>query len=237
MQDWDSIHKKFCGKKAYTFALTLVDSSDPVISRTFDVPSWFTFRQLHDTVQYAMTWTDSHLHSFTCVEMPSGRTRRDAYSARKELLLISGKDGLGYGDDMFPLEEVPTEDENKLKLSDVYEPTGRLYNVAVPRGEPSALMYLYDFGDNWEHQLLFKGSKPARAARPVFTAVSGCAPVEDCGGVYGWDNIKEAYQAPHPTEDQLERISWVKEIAGDAYNPLAEPDMASMNSQGARPNR
>ena len=32
---------------AYTFNLTLVGSSNPIIKRTFDVPCWFTFRQLH----------------------------------------------------------------------------------------------------------------------------------------------------------------------------------------------
>lgn len=47
----------------------------------------------------------------------------------------------------------------------------------------------------------------------------------------GWDEIKEAYEAPNSAdEEHIERIDWVKRIAGDAYNPFAEPDMSSINS-------
>lgn len=125
-----------------------MDSSDPVVSRTFDIPSWFTFRQLHYTVQYAMAWTVSHAHSFSCKKMSTGKTSRRALPARKELLKILSKEGLRYAnyDDMYSLDDIPTEDEAQVKLSDVYDSDGRLRDVVSPNGVPPVLMYLYDFG-------------------------------------------------------------------------------------------
>ncbi|KIM38029.1 hypothetical protein M413DRAFT_250023 [Hebeloma cylindrosporum] len=70
-RDW-KYHKKYCGRDAYTFDLTLLGTSNPVIKRTFDVPAWYTFRQLHYTLQYAMgPWDCTHLHEFSFTIPPS----------------------------------------------------------------------------------------------------------------------------------------------------------------------
>lgn len=116
-------------------------SSDPVISRTFDVPSWFTFRQMHYTLQYAMgPWQQTHLHDFYFEKMSSSDEKaRNILSPRKQLLKISSKENLE--DHMGP-----KQDETKIQLSDVYEPTGRLRDVVAPGGELATLIYLYDFG-------------------------------------------------------------------------------------------
>ncbi|KZP18783.1 hypothetical protein FIBSPDRAFT_744914 [Athelia psychrophila] len=140
-RDWKMFHKTFCGKKAYTFELTLIGSSDPVISRTFDVPSWFTFRQMHYTLQYTMgPWMQTHLHDFYFEKMtPAEEKNRNLLSPRKPLLKISSKGDL-------EVDTFPKQDETKIKLSDVYEPTGRLRDVVAPGGELATLIYLYDFG-------------------------------------------------------------------------------------------
>ncbi|KZP18782.1 hypothetical protein FIBSPDRAFT_583706 [Athelia psychrophila] len=93
--------------------------------------------------------------------------------------------------------------------------------------------------DNWEHKLVFKGSKLARDARPLFTAIYGCAPVEDAGGLYGWEEVKAAFRASHPTPEQRERMKWAKDASGRgaSYSPLAEPDIIPMNYEGRWENR
>jgi hypothetical protein len=59
----------------------------------------------------------------------------------------------------------------------------------------------------------------------------GCAPVEDCGSLPGWDYIKEIFRKQHPTEEERERINWAKAVSGlgDNFNPLAEPKLEEMN--------
>jgi hypothetical protein len=89
------------------------------------------------------------------------------------------------------LPSVPKETEEKLLLSEVFE--GRLRSTVAPNDEYLPLIYTYDFGvcsfntscyrrtnsmivplqDNWDHELIFKGSKMARAARPLFSAGTG----------------------------------------------------------------
>ena len=42
-----------------------LDDTEPVISRTVDVPADISFLDLHDIIQTAMGWYDVHLHSFS----------------------------------------------------------------------------------------------------------------------------------------------------------------------------
>jgi hypothetical protein len=37
---------------------------EPTVSRTLDVPATATLPELHDLLQAALGWTDSHLHRF-----------------------------------------------------------------------------------------------------------------------------------------------------------------------------
>ena len=58
----------------------------------------------------------------------------------------------------------------------------------------------------------------------------GLGPVEDCGGTYGCDQVKDAFRtlrAASANERQHELVTWAKEVLGldDAFNPFAEPDI------------
>ncbi|KAF9458393.1 hypothetical protein BDZ94DRAFT_1173732 [Collybia nuda] len=133
--DWPS-HKKYCGKMAYTFEMKLIGSSNPVITRVFDVPSWYTFQQLHCTIQYAMgPWQRTHLHEFT-FEVPTPGLRNTL--SRKHVVLKIREDN-----DEMDILSVP---ENNLYLRDAFATTGRLHRTIAPRGAVLPLYYLYDFG-------------------------------------------------------------------------------------------
>jgi hypothetical protein len=52
-------------RESYTFHIELLDSKNPVITRTVDVPSWYSFKQFHTVIQYSFgPWQDCHLHEF-----------------------------------------------------------------------------------------------------------------------------------------------------------------------------
>ncbi|CAA7268630.1 unnamed protein product [Cyclocybe aegerita] len=202
--DW-IFHKAYCGKKAYTFDITLVASSSPAITRTVAIPAWFTFRQLHYTLQYAMgPWQHTHMHEFSFNrllsefesptqpgywvrnEVDRGPHRLDTLAGRDERLKVGPAEL--YDDDKLdnwhpmlgrPPKKVPKEREKTLRL-EVFDVNGRLYETVAKDGDMYPLIYTYDFGDNWEHELIFKGETLARAARPLFSFAQGCGPVEDC---------------------------------------------------------
>ena len=41
-----------------------IAESDPLIWRTFSIPTGCSFRHLHEALQIIMDWTDTHLHMF-----------------------------------------------------------------------------------------------------------------------------------------------------------------------------
>ena len=57
--------------KAYQIKIKLIDS-EPLIWRRVIVPAEITFKRLHDTIQFAMGWWDSHLYEF---EFPEEKLR------------------------------------------------------------------------------------------------------------------------------------------------------------------
>jgi hypothetical protein len=95
-----------------------------------------------------------------------------------------------------------------------------LREVALRVGD--RILYEYDFGDSWEHELLVEEILPPESGvrYPVCTGGDLAAPPEDCGGIPGYYMLLEAIQDPdHP--DHEEMFEWV----GEDYNPVAfDPD-------------
>jgi len=71
-------------------------------------------------------------------------------------------------------------------------------------------LYLYDFGDGWEHELLVERVEPAdpAVAYPICTAGARACPPEDCGGAVGYQELLEALADPrHPAHETMK--TWV----------------------------
>jgi hypothetical protein len=97
-------------------------------------------------------------------------------------------------------------DEGKYSLSDVVS------------GENSAFAYDYDFGDNWEHELVVeKVLPPQKGVRyPLCLAGARACPPEDVGGIPGYENFREAIGDPqHPDHKVLSE--WI----GGSFDPEA----------------
>lgn len=70
--------------------------------------------------------------------------------------------------------------------------------------------YTYDFGDDWEHQILVEKIEPADPSMtyPVCTGGRRAAPPDDCGGIWGYHELVEVMADPsHP--DHQERLAWL----------------------------
>lgn len=96
----------------------------------------------------------------------------------------------------------------------------RLDQVAAGKG--GLVRYTYDFGDDWEHDILVEAVGPAEpgAAYPRCTAGRRVAPPEDCGGIWGYEELL-AILADPKHEEHAERLEWLGLNSADEFDPAA----------------
>ena len=100
----------------------------------------------------------------------------------------------------------------------VNEKTAQLNELLTERG--SSLLYHYDFGDGWVHDVVLKEIKPmlpgGRAPKPRCLGGERACPPEDCGGPFGYAEMLKALKHPrHP-----EHAHYREWIGGD-FDPEA----------------
>lgn len=183
----------------------------PPLWRRLELASDMFLSELHDVIQTAFGWTDSHLHEFA-----SGK---DYYHLMAEHYLCP-----------FQADEgetgVPEED---VRLDEVLAKPGDM------------LFYLYDFGDDWMHVIKLETVQPRddSAPRAVCTDGRRPGPSEDCGGVYGYELISAALDTAHP--EHAEAVVEYARMYGDDVDPrdyAPTPfDPEEINQGLARPGR
>jgi hypothetical protein len=97
----------------------------------------------------------------------------------------------------------------------VNERNERLEQIA---GEGDKLIYEYDFGDGWEHELRIEQVSPADPAihYPRCTGGSRACPPEDCGGAGGYEHLRAVLRDPkHEEHEEL------REWLGGDFDPEA----------------
>ena len=75
--------------------------------------------------------------------------------------------------------------------------------------------YLYDFGDDWEHQIVVEKTEcpQAEAGRVLCLDGARACPPEDCGGVWGYMALLEALEEPGESEPGGQR-EWLEQVHG-----------------------
>ena len=104
-----------------------------------------------------------------------------------------------------PFGGTERHDESKFRLCDLLH------------GKGDRLVYEYDFGDSWQHEVRVEQVLPVNRPEPVAClAGARAAPPEDCGSVPGYYELVEAMADPqHPERDRL--LEWL----GEPYDPEA----------------
>lgn len=107
-------------------------------------------------------------------------------------------------------------DENRYKLSRVLS-------------EGQKFRYVYDFGDDWVHEIKVEKVRAAGKDEvlPACLAGKNACPPEDCGGPYGYPELIAALSNPeHESHDEL------SEWAGE-FDPMAfDLDLINQRLQG-----
>ncbi|MGD0897021.1 MAG: plasmid pRiA4b ORF-3 family protein [Thermoguttaceae bacterium] len=98
-------------------------------------------------------------------------------------------DGESYGVPALMEEDFEAmEDSTATNLSDIVPGDGKRFRFK----------YEYDFGDGWEHEILFEGCLPAEKGVRYPLCVEGgrACPPEDVGGTHGYQEYLEAMANP-----------------------------------------
>ena len=84
--------------------------------------------------------------------------------------------------------------------------------------------YTYDFGDNWEHEILIEDllAPNPDTHYPILVAAKGACPPEDCGSPWGYANLKEILADPDHNEHQ-EMLEWLGLENATEFDPAAVP--------------
>ncbi|GAC1469179.1 MAG: hypothetical protein NVSMB9_12700 [Isosphaeraceae bacterium] len=183
----------------YQFKITLLGTAPPVWRR-IQVRDC-TLDMLHDHIQMAMGWTNSHMHQFTIGK----RFHMDP--------MLMGEN----------FDEVSDADSTTTRLSEILPRNSRRFKFE----------YEYDFGDSWQHEILFEGSTPAdpKQRYPLCLDGARACPPEDCGGVWGYADFLEAIADP-----EHERHEDMTEWIGGKFDPETfDPSVATRRMKKGLP--
>lgn len=136
-----------------------ITGSRPPLWRRLELTSDMHLGELHDVLQAAFGWTDSHLHRFG-----------------------SGTEYYGRDTEYYLSPFEVAEGEVGIPEGEV-----RVAEVLVDPGDK--LFYVYDFGDDWHHTVRLEAVLPREgpAPRAVCTGGRRPGPPEDIGGVGGYE--------------------------------------------------
>lgn len=99
--------------------------------------------------------------------------------------------------------------------------TAKRLDQIAPRPK-DRFSYTYDFGDNWEHDILVEtvtDPEPAITYPRCLTGRRACPP-EDCGGIWGYEYLLEILTDPAHEEHQ-DRLDWLGLDSADQFDPAA----------------
>lgn len=108
--------------------------------------------------------------------------------------------------------DVDVEEESTVRLSE-FVPT---------LGKKASFEYIYDFGDDWRHEIIFEGMQPPnpKLKYPACIAGERAGPPDDVGGVYGYMDFLEAIADPdHDQHDEM--LEWIGEFDAEKFNEKA----------------
>jgi hypothetical protein len=169
-----------CDSDAFIIRLDAhIAGIEPRITRSLELPVGLNFAQLHEVLQAAFGWTDSHLHRFIVGGLTVGAPEFD-----EDALL-----------------DIRTFEASEIRLQDLTFPREENSTLRV--------IYEYDFGDDWCHELILRRVSREKGVKyPCCSAGARSCPPEDVGGPSGYADFLEAWEdADH--EEHKSKRQWV----------------------------
>ncbi|WP_458107187.1 plasmid pRiA4b ORF-3 family protein [Arthrobacter sp. R3-55] len=164
-----------------------ISGTEPLIWRQLVLPESATLAELHGAIQCAFGWRNSHLYAV------AGHDR----SGKKRLFMDVDDDDGPEG----------AENPAAARLLELFDPQ---------KPGVSDLLYEYDFGDSWTHDIEVVG--PAVLHENTIVCLDGAmrGPLEDSGGVGGYANVVAVVSNPkHP--EHREAVEWLEFVTQESF--------------------
>ena len=152
--------------------------SKPPVWRRLLIPDSFSFSQLHYAIQLAFEWETRHLYQFQKQPFSQGWC-------------------IGEPDEEDSMFSEPTTPAAKVNVR----------RFVVENGLDK-FVYVYDFGDSWVHQITVEALTNDKIKLPRCLDGKGTPPPEDCGGAYGYEELKQTLLNDDPDAEEIERLEW-----------------------------
>lgn len=178
----------FIAPTIFQLKIQLNNISNPPVWRRIKVPSDFTFYELHEVIQLVFGWTNSHLFMFS----PGGFGTSPVITELRE-----DEDDFEWGRRM---------EADDVELAEIF------------KKEKQHFTYIYDFGDTWVHKITLEKIILEPLFSPECTGGKGKCPPEDCGGIWGYENLKEVLaDKKHPEHKDTAR--WLGLKKNETWDP------------------
>lgn len=99
-----------------------------------------------------------------------------------------------------------TKDSSKVKLSNIF------------KEKFHKLLYVYDFGDNWVHEITLESISNDKQKTAICLSGKGACPPEDCGGIYGYEEMKQVFATMPESEEADEYREWLGMDEGEIWD-------------------
>ncbi len=197
---------------------------EPKIWRRFLIEDSITFETLHNIIQDVMGWENYHMFDFSIDgKTISHKEEESGFNPAEGMLdklldspefqkMISKKEFAKEGAslDINEINKILQKSDNKNKE--------RILEITTPikdflKNVGKKFIYRYDFGDNWEHELIIeKISEPEQGKKyPVCLEGERVCPPEDCGGIFGYNELAEIKKDKNHPDYEEKIIKWLGE--------------------------
>ncbi|WP_311214504.1 MULTISPECIES: plasmid pRiA4b ORF-3 family protein [unclassified Arthrobacter] len=180
-----------------------ISDTEPLIWRQLVLPESATVAEQHGAIQCAFGWKNSHLYAVA---------GHDWSGTKRIFMDVDDGDGPEGAEDPAAVRLMELFDAQKPGVSD--------------------LLYEYDFGDSWTHDIEVVG--PAELHENTIACLDGAmrGPIEDSGGVGGYANVVAVVSNPkHP--EHREAAEWLEYVTQEPiskFDPTAF-DLVAINGQ------
>lgn len=195
------MEKKTNNKKQKYYQIKVsIKNTHPPVWRRLLIPEGITFHQLNAIIQIAFDWCGYHMYNFEI-----GST------------LYGG--GISI--------EIPYEDNNL----DYYEvKSSKSTKIDKYFREYKKMKYIYDFGDDWEHEITIEKEIEGKIVYPVCVKAKMASLPEDCGGPWGYEELL-GILADKNHEQYEEMREWVENGYFDWHDDREYVDVEYINKR------
>lgn len=174
---------------AFIFKIKLRDVSKPPVWRRVAIPHEYSLEKTHCVIQAVFGWFNEHMYKFS--DKP--------YGGSFEIKPLFEEDEWMYDD--LKKHGCKVIDSADIRLCDIFN------------GDTKKLLYVYDFSDDWIHEMVLEDIVLTQYDHAVCITGKGMCPPENCGGPGGYEYMKEVL-TEHPDSEEAREMRRQLDLSG-----------------------